>query len=136
MLHHGNPLSHQSLRVRQFLAKRNVAVLTLSPCGSDLTPTNFFLCIQGSKQNFSYPNSRDNLFEGVRGRSVCVLGVLRICASFVQKPVLKNVFTTFAVHLYIPPAIKVIIHLTPLISTSILFPKSSAGEWWTIVLRQ
>jgi len=43
MLHHDNAASHKSLRVREFLAKHNVATLPQSLYSPDLSPADFFL---------------------------------------------------------------------------------------------
>jgi len=43
VLHHDNAASHTSLRVREFLAKHNVATLPQPPCSPDLGPADFFL---------------------------------------------------------------------------------------------
>ena len=53
VLHLDNAPSHTSLRVREFLAKHNVAMLLQPPYSPDLAPANFFL-FPGSR-----PHSKD-----------------------------------------------------------------------------
>lgn len=43
VLHHDNAPSHTSLRVREFLAKYNVATFPQPPYSPDLAPSDFFL---------------------------------------------------------------------------------------------
>ena len=43
LLHHDNALAHNALRIREFLAKNNIAVLEQPPYSPDLAPCDFFL---------------------------------------------------------------------------------------------
>jgi len=43
LLHHDNAPAHNALKIREFLAKNNIAVLEQPPFSPDLAPCDFFL---------------------------------------------------------------------------------------------
>ena len=43
LLHHDNAPAHNALRIREFFAKNNIAVLEQPPYSRDLAPCDFFL---------------------------------------------------------------------------------------------